>query len=84
MADAPTGFGGAWRRCFRSGLVSDALAARPLPVSDDTAQAAGNFRRVAALFAYSRRALVFVWTTNRALSIGENYDVARLKEIMQL
>jgi hypothetical protein len=51
--------------------VTSALAAHPPLASDDSARTTGNFQRsVAALFEYSRRALVLVWTTNRALSLA--------------
>jgi ATP-binding cassette, subfamily B, bacterial len=47
------------------------LAADPLLASGDSARPVGTSQRsVAALFEYSRRALVLVWSTNRALSIA--------------
>jgi ATP-binding cassette, subfamily B, bacterial len=71
MPGAFTGGSTPCRYLFGLRSVNGALAAHPPLASDDSAHTAGNFQRsVAALFEYSRRALVLVWTTNRALSIA--------------
>src|SRR5580658_3235063 len=71
LAGAQTGDRTRCRCPFCLRLVKSALAAHPPLASDDSGRTAGNFQRsVAALFEYSRRALVLVWTTNRALSIA--------------
>ena len=59
------------------------MAAHPPLATDDSSHTAGTFQRsVAALFEYSRRALVLVWTTNRALSIALGALTPREKEVL--
>src|SRR5580658_7697813 len=71
LAGARTGDRSPCRCPFCLRLVNGALAAHPPLASDHSAHTAGNFQRsIAALFEYSRRALMLVWTTNRALSIA--------------
>jgi ATP-binding cassette, subfamily B, bacterial len=48
------------------------LAVNPHLIADDPARpkSGSSQRNIAALFGYSRRALLLVWTTNRALSVA--------------